>query len=315
MIIALLVLCLITAFYLSGLESALMMVNRVHVRYHAEEGDERAAKLYVLLRARNDLFHAATSLCHIFSLASFGLAALVLIHHVGDWGWAIAILLALPIFLLGFELIPKLLFKRHAYSILKRSLTPLSVLKIFSKPLLWSAHRVWPKLVNTPVEAPSTSGVEPLVDLICDQKVIRAETRVFLDNYNHLHSLKVEDVMIPLNRLNALPLEFSLVNALVMARQEEHHWRVTIDAKGDLVGWLNILDLPVTIDPEAKVKDFLKPFLLCKKDNMVMDLLKLLRSKAEPIAGIQDENGELLGIISADEIQHSLLQLPSATEH
>lgn len=309
MIVTLLVLCLFLAFYLSGLESALMMVNRVHVRYAAEEGDVRAEKLYALLAQRNDLFHAATCLCHVFSLASFGLAALTLDHMIGHWGWAIAILLALPIFLLGLELIPKLLFKRHAFSILRRSLTLLNVLRALSRPLLGFAHRIWPSILRMPIEKSSDLGVEPLVDMINDQKLLKRSTSQLLVNFAQVQPKRATDLMIPLNRINALPIDLSLTNALVMTQQEDHQWRVILDAEGELVGWLDVLDIPPTPPANSTARHYMKGFSFCRAEDSVLQTLQLLRLKAEPVAAVKSLEGQIVGVICIDTLYRALFKL------
>src|SRR4051812_23033554 len=112
MIWAILIVSFIAAFVLSGIGSALLNVSRVRARHASEEGDHAADRLAQLLETRNELHHAVTVLHHLCALAAFACCVILLLRWFGPWGWLCSLAVVLPIFLVGVEFVPKLLFRR-----------------------------------------------------------------------------------------------------------------------------------------------------------------------------------------------------------
>lgn len=107
MIWVIIALSLPAAFLLSGIGSALLNVSRVRARHAAEEGDRTAARLARLLEHRNELHHAVTVLQHLLALSAFACCLMVLIGWFGRWGWLAAVVLLIPVFLVGLEFVPR----------------------------------------------------------------------------------------------------------------------------------------------------------------------------------------------------------------
>lgn len=303
-----LILCLLLAFMLSGIESALLTVNRVRVRYIAEEGNARAAKLFKLLEFRNELLHAATALCHLASLTAFALAAAALVHLIGNWGWAVAILLALPVFLMGLELVPKLLFKRYSFQLLCHLTGVLAILRVIAKPMLWIARRLRPKNFNLPLEENTQQGIEPLVETISGLQILSPNTHDLLGNLVKFQEVKITDVMTPLRNLTALPPEMPLQNALVLTRQQRHPWRAVLDEKGDLLGWLDVLSIPAKPLPDRIVRQYLRPLAECKLTDAPLRSLQMLRKRGEPLAAVLDESGKTVGVLTQESLLKALFR-------
>ena len=131
---------IVMAFLLAGVESALLTVSRLRVRHAASEGDKTAVRLMSLLEHRNELVQVAIAVNHLFALAAFVSLALALSHWFGVWCILLALLIALPVFLIGLELFPKWLFRRYPFRILKRLMPLLGSLRVLAGPWL-GLHR------------------------------------------------------------------------------------------------------------------------------------------------------------------------------
>ncbi|HYF36529.1 MAG TPA: DUF21 domain-containing protein, partial [Prosthecobacter sp.] len=125
--VILLLVSLALSFALSGLESAVIAVSRVRVRHAAGAGDRRAAQLLPLVEDREALLGAITVANHITNLTAFFIIAWKCVHVSGPWGYLTAFVVALPVFLIVLEVLPKKLFRRYPFRSL-RSLTLLVVM-------------------------------------------------------------------------------------------------------------------------------------------------------------------------------------------
>jgi Mg2+/Co2+ transporter CorB len=112
MMILFLVVFLLLSFALSGLESAILAVSRVRVRHAAGEGDRRAASILPLVEDRDALLGAITVANHVTNLSAFVILTWKIVRVSDAWGYFISVVVALPIFLVGLEILPQKLFRR-----------------------------------------------------------------------------------------------------------------------------------------------------------------------------------------------------------
>jgi Mg2+/Co2+ transporter CorB len=128
------IVCLLVSFVLAGCEAALLAVSRVRVRHAANEGDRRAKRLLPMIENRDAMLGAVTVANHVAALGAFLLMAWKLVGWAGQEGYAVAFLLGLPVFLVGLEILPKKLFRRYPFRMLRRAVPLLRVVGIF-RPL------------------------------------------------------------------------------------------------------------------------------------------------------------------------------------
>ena len=126
--------CFSAAFLLAGIESALLSVSRVRARHAASEGDRAAERLAVMLDHRHHLLRAAMATHHLFSVASFLALVVICQRRFESWGTAIAVLIALPVFLIVLELVPKALWRLFPFRMLRRCTGVLGALMLLAKP-------------------------------------------------------------------------------------------------------------------------------------------------------------------------------------
>lgn len=294
---------LVLAFLLSGMESALLTVSRVRTRHAADEGDKLAARLATLLEKRNEILHTVTVLNRAMGLGAFTLVAVALVHWLGMWGWAVALLAALPVFLIGLELVPKLLFRRYPFRLLRGFAPLLSFIHRASAPTLWLARLITPRQLTALPEAEKV-GLPDVARSVAGLGVLPEPTCALLHGLAEFHPLRARQVMLPLHQVTALPPDLPLSGAVSLSREPSHAWRVVLSADGGLQGWLDLTALPARPSRDRLVRQFMRPLLQLRESDAALRCLQALRKRGEPIAAVLDAKGEAIGVV----IQRHLVQ-------
>ncbi len=304
MIWIILVLSLPSAFLLSGIGSALLNVSRVRARHAAEEGDRSAARLARLLEHRNEIHHAVAVVQHLFALAAFTCCAILLVGLLGPWGWLAALVLALPVFSIGLEFVPKLLFRRYPFRLLRRLATPLAFLHLLARPWIWLARLVKKRTSNGAAATEDALSMHTLADTITDLGVLPAPICALVKQSAFFQKQRASDLLLPLKQLTALPPDMPLASAMVLNGQPRHPWRAVLGADGRLLGWLDMASIPSKPVRDKLVRQFMRPMLQVRKDEPALRCLQALRKRNEPVAAVIDAKNEAIGVIT----QQSLIE-------
>lgn len=296
--------CLMLAFLLSGIESALLHVSRVRVRHAAEEGDHLAGRMVPLLEHRTDLLHAAMALNHVVALTAFIACTLGLVRWLGHWGWAAALLALLPAFLVILKFVPKHLFRRYPFRMLRRLGPLLLVLHFLAKPWHWLARAT---SAADPAGRQSGSGLQSLADTMTQLGVLPPQVCAMVQHFATFQALHAGDIMLRLDQLTALPPELPLTSARALNDRIRHPWRAVLGAEGSILGWLDMTALPGNPPPDRHVRQFMRPLLQLSTGDTALRCLQALRKRNEPVASVVDPRGETVGVITQQGLLRALL--------
>ena len=304
-------LCLALSFMLSGLESAVMAVSRVRVRHAASGGDRRARGLLPLLEDRDALIGCITVANHLTNLAAFLLIAFPVIHHASFWGCVLAFALALPVFLIGLEVMPKKLFRSYPFRSM-RSVSPLVHLVGLARPLFRVvARKRAAEIPDVPSEARQTRGRDDLKSLA---KELAAQHQLSL-NATHLigrvldyKKLRTSDVMQPLARSVALAAEIPLSTALIIAREQNCTLLPVLGDTGNFIGLLDTSDLPATPPPDRLVRHHMRALDAMPASLPALHTLQRLRKSGRRLAIVVDEKQQPLGLVTEERLLEPLMR-------
>lgn len=299
--------CLFLSFLLSGMECALFTVSRVRARHAAGEGDKSAQRLDALLEHRNHLLHTITAINHFATLLAFGIATFYLLRWIGPWGWPVALLLGLPVFLIILELVPKILFQRYPFRLLCRLATPLTVLHFLTKPWLWIINRFKNKSAGNDSADEVTDDIHSLVKTMQKLEVLPESTSTLIEQLAKFQKLQTPGLMIPLSRLTALPPDMPLASVLQLNKELQHSWRAVMGTDGALLGWLDLTALPARPMADKLVRQFMRPLGQVQLLDSPLRCLQTLRKRGEPVAEVRDEKKQVVGVIAQQALISALL--------
>ena len=297
---------LLFSFALSGLETAVASVSRVRVRHAASEGDARARGLLPLLEDRDALLGAVTVLNHIANLTAFAIMAWKLVGLMGAWGYAAAVVVALPIFLIVLEVLPKKLFRRYPY----RSIRALALL-VHSAGLLRPIFRVLSRVSPIPVEVPEESAgrndLHQQAATLEQQNQLAPGAARLIHRVLDYRRLRAADVMRPLNRSIALSSDLPLRTALIMAREHEVSALPVMGERGGFVGVLDFSALPGMSPPDRLVRQHMRNLDTVHAGDSALQTLQRLRKRGRGLCLVVDSAEQPAGIVHEEDLLRHLM--------
>lgn len=309
----LLLLCLALSFTLSGLESAVLAVSRVRVRHAASEGDRRARGLLPLLEDRDALIGCITVANHLTNLTAFVLIALPLMHGASIWEYALAFVAALPVCLIGLEVMPKKLFRSYPFRSL-RSVSPLLHLVGVARPLFraFAAKKpAQPGDADALSEAHQARGREDLKALakeLAQQQQLSPTATHLIERVLDYKKLRTADVMQPLTRSIALAAELPLSTALILAREQNITLLPVLGDNGSFIGVLDTTELPATLPPDRLVRQHMRTLDTVSSTLPALHALQRMRKQGRRLAVVMNERQEPMGILTEERLLEPLMR-------
>ena len=311
MIILAFLLSLLLSFLLSGLETAIWSVSRVRVRHAADDGNEKAQALLKLLDDRDGVLGILTVANHIANVTAFGYISWLLVHLLGDWGYVAAFLLALPVFIVGLEIIPKNLFRRYPFRLLLRFLPLVQVIAKFSGIFrhIRQLHQ------DTPEEQDAAQAARGDISRLMEQMTANGELRAsateIISRVLSSRPLKAADVMMPLGQALVLPANSTAEVARDAAAGRGVSSLLVSDHSHPLgfVGTVEVAGLPAVLPPDRLVIQHARPVDHVDAGVPALLVLQRMRRRGSTLILITlGGNLHPIGVVTEDAIINRLLQ-------
>lgn len=303
MIWLLFILCFLGASLLAGVESALLSVSRVRARHAASEGDKTAVRLAALLERRDDLVQAAIAANHLLSLVAFVFLAAKFGVWLGSWGIVLALVLAFPAFLIGLELVPKSLFRRYPFRLLKRTLPLLTLLKAIALP--WRVFdRLFRAAKSGPGPAPASPGqsLAALVESIGPLNLLPQEATLMMRRFAAFDTSTASTLMEPLSKVSALSADLPATTAAQLARETGRRFHPVMDAAGNITGVFDASTLPASFVAGKTVRQFSAVIFKVQPGDSALTCLRSMRGAAAMLALVTDGSDGPEGVLSMDRL-------------
>lgn len=306
-------LCLLLSFLLSGLESAVMAVSRVRVRHAAANGDPRARGLLSLFEDRDALLGCITVANHIANLAVFLLVALPLVRRASVLEASLVFLFALPLFLIGLEVVPKKLFRRFPFRSL-RSVSPLlhligvarPVFRAFSPSKVVAAREI--EGISTSTESQRRDDLKQLARSLAIEHQLSTPATQLIEHILDFRRLTAADLMQPLAQSVALAAELPLHTALILAREQNTPVLPVLGDNGTFIGVLDTSELPAQLPPDRLVRHHMRTLESIHAGESALRALQRLRKQGRRLAIVTDARGLPAGILTEERLLAPLMR-------
>lgn len=297
------------SFAYSGLEGAVLAVSRVRVVHAAREGGARARRLLVLLEDRDALLACMTVINHALNGLCFALLLRLLPLPLGPWALLGLLLGSLP-FLLVLEVLPKKLFRRFPFRLL-RALWPLVALGGWLRPLFSHLGRMDAAAREESMAA--GQGLDGAADLraaalgLAQRHQLSSAAAELLGRALEFAPMKVAEVMKPLDRAFALGADLGLDAAAMLMRRAGEAALPVMDASGAFCGLLELGQIPTSVPGDRLVRQHMRSLDRVRVSDQASAALRLLRRRARPMGLVLDEHGEPCGLLRHDDLLQHLL--------
>jgi len=298
--------CLLVAFVFSGIEAGILSVNRVRLMHRVKMRDAAALKLERLLAQPERLLVTVlivTNLANIFALT---LATHEAVQHLGPFGYGVTLAAALPVYLLGVELLPKSLFRRFPYRALAFVAEPLRLVSALLRPV----HTVGQGLKRL-FDGGAESGRKLFVARE-DFKYLTIQTeragsltqveRKMIHGIVDFRTVTARDVMVPIEQVTTISATADISELIARARETGlDRWPVRTEA-GAFSGLVNLLDVALSERRSGPAESMQRRIVKLSPNEPAYTVLHKLRASRSSVAAVFDADGKPLGIVTWEAV-------------
>jgi len=318
-IVTISVLIIFSAFF-SLSETALLSVNKIHMRHLAETGNKNA-KVLIKLLENPELFLAAILIGNnIVNISASVLATDASMRFFGQSGTGLAIATGMmTLFILVFgEVFPKTLASRNSEYIALHAANPIMNVIAILRPVVWSITTMVNSMIalfggKERVKHPFVT--EELIEMMLKvgekEGTIKKHEREIISNVFDFTDEKAHGVMTHREKIVSIEESETLDSALELINRSGHS-RIPVHKNefDNMVGMIYAKDLLKFRDYELnriKVFEILRPLLVVKAGTEISSLLKDLQHKKMNIAIVIDNNMKVMGLVSIEDIVEELV--------
>ncbi|MEX2197582.1 MAG: HlyC/CorC family transporter [Burkholderiales bacterium] len=319
--LAALVLLLVMSAFFSIAETSMMALNRYRLRHMVAQGHGGAKRASALLRHTDRLLGVILIGNNVVNAAAATLASVIALELVGQGRIAYAVsTLGISFVIIVFaEITPKVIGATYperialplAYVLgpLQSVFTPaIWFINLFSRPLL----RLFGVRPGEATEAPRLSP-EEIRTLVRESSAFMPKKHVtILLNLFDLTDITVQDIMLPRARIESIKLDDDMAT-IARHLATSYHMRLPVfrDARGDVLGVLHLRKVlaPLmsgTLD-KAQIESLLVPPYFVPATTPVFTQMQYFQENEERIALVVDEYGELMGLVTLEDIIEEII--------
>ena len=223
-------------------------------------------------------------------------------------------ILTLVVLICG-EIIPKTLAGKYpekiamAYApilhIFIKVLTPVIFILNFIISIIMKILRIKADPMDTVV---TEDVVKTMLDMSLEDGQIEKEEHEIINDVLELNDSCAKDIMIPRTHVVSIR-ETATYDDIVKVYQEEKYSRLVVlnEKQNEVLGVINIKDMLFLNKETFKLQDILRKPYVTYESKKISDLLKELRKGQNNMAVILDEYGDLVGIITIEDILEEIV--------
>ena len=314
-LIILFILLLLSGFF-SSAETALTTVNKIRLRYLAEEGNKRAATILKITENSGKMLSAILIGNNIVNLSASALTT-SLAYNLGGPAVAIASVVLTVLILLFGEITPKTLASIHSE---KLALLYAPVIDVFMKvmtPVIFIINSLSNLVMlilridpNAKMNTMTENELRTIVDVSHEDGVIESEEKEMIYNVFDLGDAKAKDVMVPRVNVTFADIDSSYAELIALFREDKFtRLPVYEGSKDNVIGTINMKDLLLfdNNQKEFHIKDILREAYFTYEYKNISELLVEMRTASFNIAIVLDEYGETAGLITLEDILEEIV--------
>jgi magnesium and cobalt exporter, CNNM family len=310
-----LVLCLIASFLFSGTEAGILSLNRLRLRRLARQRDRAAVHLQQVLEQPARLLVTVLIVTSLLNILALVLLANALVGWFGWTGYCLTLLVALPLFLLVVELLPKAVFRRVPY----KKLASLAVLLDGASTILMPAIHVGSFFAKKVLRLKrpheifvAREDLKYVTSEIERMGMLSSIERQMIHNVVDFRSVKVSDVMVSISSAVTVRPETTIEQLLEIFRRSRFDRYPVVNEMGKIVGVVTVFDLILNRPAVSTVREYLRRILTVRAEEQAAPVLRRLRASPISLAAVVDDKGKTVGIVSVEDLFNPLVRVANS---
>ena len=308
-----LVFCLAVSFLFSGTEAGILSLNRLRLRHLARRRDRAAVYLQQVLEQPAHLLVTVLIVTSLLNILALVLLANALVGWFGWSGYCLTLLVALPLFLVAIELLPKAVFRRIPY----QKLASLAILLDGASTILKPAIDLGSFLAKNVLRLQrpreifvAREDLKHVTSEIERMGMLSSIERQMIHNVVDFRSVKVSDVMAPISAVVTVRPETTIEQLLDLFRRSGFDCYPVVNQLGDITGVVTVFDLIVDRPTISTVREYLRRILTVSPDEQAALVLRRLRASPIGLASVVGASGHTVGIVSVEDLVNPLVKVP-----
>lgn len=261
---------------------------------------ENPQKLIITILIGNNLVHISASV----------IATVVGMRYFGSAGIAIAFGITTFLILIFGEILPKSFAENKPVKVSLWAVKPIQIIAWLLYPVVivfeWMTKIIGKEegkeITETEIKAMAEIGAEKGTIRKTEEKMIK-KTFIF-------GKAKIEKIMTPKKDIFSIKTNISLAQARKQISKHSFSRIPVFDQQEDIVGILYSKDIfiqPINQLDKIKVREIARPACLVSKNKSINALLKEFREKNHNLALVIDENKEIIGLITLEDVLEQLV--------
>lgn len=311
MIIFAIICCWIVSFFFNGIESGLLSIDPVRLRENVKRGVRAARRLNRLLEHPERLLVTVLLFTNAADILGLLLLTRKLVHDHGNAGFLLAILIALPVYLFLLGVLPKALFRRFPFRALAFLAGVLEFVTLLLWPIMEIASTVDRFLLPQRAERGHLFAAREELKQIASQSEregsITATERAMIHNVVDFGSVKVRDVMVPLEKVALVHPSDTIDDAIALSISSGLDRLPVVSAAGEPKGLINILDVLLEKNGARSLNAFTRRIVVAGEDEPAFRIVQRLRAARLGLAAVLDRHQHLHGIVTIEDLIQRLV--------
>ncbi len=308
----------ILTIFFAGIETALISINRIRIKFLADAGLKNAQKLLSLLKTPEHLL--GTVLCGynitivlLTTITTYSLSKVIETwKNGGDIAALLSTVILTPLILIIGEIVPKTYFRVHANRLVMKYvyilnfftklLAPVQIIltfiaNVFIKPFTGAARNDDNSLLS------SRKDLEALLEVSEAEGVIDEDAKNMIDSIIKFSDKTVKEIMKPRVKLEMIEDDTSR-DEIIEVFMSSGYSRLPVfkDKVDHIVGICYAQDMVTDFDSITKASDFMKDPFFIPETKAIDELFIIFKKQRLHFALAVDEYGGLAGIISMEDI-------------
>jgi CBS domain containing-hemolysin-like protein len=304
------VLFLLLSSYFAATETAYTAVSKVRMRTLADKGNKRAKRVLWISDRFDKTLTTILIGNNIVNIAASSLTTTLVYEMYGNEFVSLATGVLTVVVLLCGEIMPKTLAGKYAEKIAMAYGPILFVLIKVMTPVIWIVNLIsafFMRIFGIETKATDTRVTEDVLKTMLDMSLeddqIEPEEHEIINNVLEANEFCAKDIMVPRGNVVGITDEYTYEEVIETFKSEKYSRLVVLDEdKGVVLGILHMKDV-VFLEPEEfdMHKLLRSPYFTCETKK-TQDILTELRRTSNSMAVVLDEYGELVGILTIEDI-------------
>jgi putative hemolysin len=313
-LITLVILIIFSALF-SGIETALMSLNKIKVNALLKQGKRGSETLHRIKQNPHKLIITILIGNNLVNIGAASLATIVFTELMGSSGVGVATGVMTFLILVFGEITPKTFATQNAEKVSLLVARPIELLSKLLTPFVWffeKISRFMTKLLGSKGESEiSEEELKAIVTMGAEEGILNREAAKMMHNIMKFKNTKVTQVMTSKLSVEMLDGKKKLKDIIdFVVKTPFSRYPVYLSNRDKILGILDIDDVLKYVKSkklDLPVRRIIRPAFFVPETKDIDDLLAEFEKKKIPIAVVVNEYGAVSGIVTVEDILEEIV--------